>query len=591
MKSRFMIGAGAAAIAIVSASGLITVNQSATPFINPIITAQSICGDSGQMQRRRAFFLSMAKAYAAKQDTDTVATKIPDGQIGNIEYEISTSSKAAQSLFNRGVAFMWNFNHEEAIKMFREAQQKDRDCAMCYWGEAFALGPNINAPMDPAANMPAWEAVQKAMSLRDNASEKERALVTALNYRYSKRPPSDRAKLDEAFAQQMGDVATKFPDDDFIAVTAAEANMDMQAWDYWEADKKTPKRRTSQTISLLEAVLARNPDYQPAIHLYIHITEATTNPYRAKPYADKLASLSPGLGHLIHMPSHTYFKIGEFRKSLDANIAAVAADEDFIASGDASVLYEFGYYTHNVHFVLTSAQMAGDRETALAMARKLDAKLPADMAAAVPFAQPIKAAPMFAMAQFEEPSVIMSVEKPSVETPFLQGAWRYMRGEALARENRTVEARAEAAAIGALINGSDMSSLEQNGIPALDIMRIAQRVIIARASMADDDYDSAVEALEEAVALQDGLPYTEPPYWYYPIKQTLAAALLRKGEADRAEQLFIEALAENPNNGWVLFGLAESYQAQDENAGKRFAEGLFKEAWIGDRDFISLDRL
>ena len=592
MKTKLLLGAAAAAFIIAGVGLNVQINEDdAAPFINPLVTSQSICGGADKLAERRAYFVSAANAYAATTEAPVAEVEIPDGKIAGIGYDISTSSEKAQLLFDRGVAQMWNFNHGEAINLFKAAQAEDPECAMCYWAEALALGPNINAAMDPAANEPAWAAIAKAMSLAANASDKEKALINALRYRYSENPPEDRAKLDEAFAQQIGDVANQYSDDDFIAVLAAEANMDMQPWDYWEVDGRTPKGRTAQTISLLEGVLARNPDYQAAIHLYIHITENTHNPYRAESYADKLATLAPGLGHLIHMPSHTYFKIGDFKKSLASNIVAVAADEDFINNNDASIFYEYGYYTHNVHFVLTSSHMAGDRETALAMAKKLDAKLPLDMATAVPFVQPIKAAPMYAMAQFGDVDDVLALEDPGDTVPFLQAIRHYARGEALARAGRADEARAEAAAIGAVITEKDLSGLENNNIPALDILNIARRVVIARAALVEDDYGTATEALEEAVALQDKIAYTEPPYWYYPVKQTLAATLLKAGDTNRAEQLFVEAMAENPNNGWVLYGLSEAYGAQGDKKAKKYAMNLFKEAWAGDRKAINLDQL
>jgi hypothetical protein len=344
-------------------------------------------------------------------------------------------------------------------------------------------------------------------------------------------------------------------------------------------------------LSLIEAVLARNPAHPAAIHLYIHMTEASRNPHRAAAFADRLASLSPGLGHLIHMPSHTYYRIGRFKESIKANANAVAADETFLGANDASVLYEFGYYTHNVHFLMTSAQMAGDGETALAMAEKLDAKLPAEMAVAVPFAQPIKAAPYFAMAQFAAPGKLLELADPGAELPFLQAAWRYARGEAFARLGEADKAEEEAAEISRILADGDLSPLEAFNIPARQILNVERLTLIARAAAARNDFDAAVEAMTEAVAIQDDIAYTEPPYWYYPARQTLAAMVLRSGDTERAEQLFVETLAEAPNNGWVLFGLAETYRAEGDKNGAKFAANLFRKAWAGDPKSVSLDLL
>ena len=560
------------------------------PFIDPAVMARAMCGstqDAGL--KRRLLFAAIGSAQAAEgksgSPSDALRTPVP-----GIGYKISTTSPKAQALFDAGLAHLWNFNHGEAINAFKAAQGEDADCAMCYWAEAFALGPNINLPMAAEANAPAYIASRAAFDRKSAASEKERALIEALQVRYAKKAPADRKTLDIAFAEAMEKAAAKFPDDDFIASTAAEANMDTQPWDYWEADGRSPKGRAAKTLALLETVLARNPAYQPAIHLYIHTTEATTNPFRAVPYADRLAALSPGLGHLIHMPSHTYARIGRYKQSMDLNLSAIKADEATLALGPQSPMFEFGYYVHNVHFVMSSAQMAGDGETALEMAKKLDAKIPVDMAIAVPLAAPIKAAPYYAFAQFAPPADILTMEAPGAEAPFLQAAWHYARGEALARQGDSAGARKEADAIAAILKEEDFKFLQENLIPAPDILKIQQRTVMARASAAEGKLAEAIDLMEEAVALQNGLNYTEPPYWYYPAKQTLAAMVLKSGDAERAEQLFVESLSEIPNNGWAYFGLAEAYEAQKDKAAKKYAAGLMKGAWLG-KDKPTLDRL
>jgi tetratricopeptide (TPR) repeat protein len=587
MKTKLFLGAAAAAVAlggVTMTSTSLSGDDAARPFLHPLAIARSLCGANPDgLAKRRAFFISAAKAYAqASGETENMDNMLRSG-LGDIAYDVTTSKPEAQAWFNQGLAFTFGFNHVAAIKAFKKAQEIDPDCAMCYWGEAFAHGPNINAPMFEEAVTPAWEAINKAISLRDGASEKERALINALGYRYAEVQPDDRSKLDNAFADAMDQVATDYPDDDFIASLAAEANMDTQSWDYWGDGGRTPKGRTARTVSLLEGVLARNPDYPAAIHLYIHITEASRDPYRAAEHADRLAAVTPGLGHLVHMPSHTYYRIGRFKESLDHNIDAVAADETYLDSADASILYEYGYFTHNIHFAMTSAQMAGDAETALAMAEKLNEKLPIDMAAAAPWVQPIKAAPYYAMVQFADPADILAAENPGDELPFLKGAWHYAQGEAYVKNGNLVSAMGEVEEISALIAEADLSALTDGGVPAIDILNIARLTIIARASAADGKFDTAIEAMEEAVALQENIAYTEPPYWYYPSKQTLASILLQAGKAERAEQLFLESLTESPNNAFVLYGLAETYKAQGDKNGAKYANGLFKDAWLGGK--------
>lgn len=585
MKTKYYLGAAAGALALTGITLSVqpmTETTSGVPFVHPLISARAVCGEKPDgLAERRAFFIRAANAYAQSAGAPGKRTQTLWPYLGAINYDVTAANPEAQALFDQGLAFTYGFNHEEAVKSFRLAQAADPDCAMCYWGEAFALGPNINAPMFPEAVEPAWAAIEKAFSLREGASAKEQALINALGYRYEAGPVEDRSKLDNAFADAMDAVALEYPEDDFIAAIAAEANMDTQAWDYWDNNGRVPKGRTARTVSLLEGVLARTPNYAAAIHLYIHITEASQNPYRAADHADRLAALTPGLGHLVHMPSHTYYRIGRFKQSLEHNIKAVAADEAFLDNAEASILYEFGYYTHNLHFAMTSAQMAGDAATALAMAEKLDEKLPLDMAAAAPWVQPIKAAPYYAMAQFADPAAILASEDPGSAMPFLHGAWHYARGEAYVKLGDLEAAMGEVEAISTVIATMDMSALTDGGVPALDVLNIARLTIIARAAAAEGDHASAVEAMEDAVALQDAIAYMEPPFWYYPAKQTLAAMVLQQGNPERAEQLFLEALTESPNNAWVLHGLSETYKAQNDKSAAKYANALFKDAWLG----------
>lgn len=588
MKLKLLAGVAAGAIVLTGASiGISTTDKrvaDAAPFVHPFAVARSLCGDGNdELAKRRQFFVRAATAFADAMAPEIKAANELNPGLGEISYSVTAANADAQAWFNQGLAHMYNFNHGEAIKAFKNAQVADPDCAMCYWGEAFAHGPNINAPFFPDAVAPAWAALQKANAAKDGASDKERALINALNYRYEEGPVDDRSKLDNAFADAMDDVALQYSDDDFIQALAAEANMDTQPWDYWENGGRTPKGRTARTVSLLEGVIARNPLHTASIHLYIHITEASQNPYRAAEHADRLAALTPGLGHLIHMPSHTYYRIGRFKQSLANNIQAVAVDSAYLETADASILYEFGYYTHNIHFAMTSAQMAGDAETALAMAKKLDEKLPIEMASAAPFVQPIKAAPYYAMVQFGDPDAILALDKPDASFPFLIGAWHYARGEALAKKGDAAGAYEEAQAIAEIVANADLAPLTDNGVPALDILNIARMTATARAAAAEGKMDTAVEAMEEAVAIQAQIAYTEPPYWYYPAKQTLAAMLIEKGDAERGEQLFLEALTESPNNALVLFGLSEAYKLQGDKNGAKYAGKLFKDAWLGDK--------
>lgn len=565
----------------------------AEPF-NPALILSSICGriDNG-MPARRAYFARIGAAQAsAAAPTDAAQAKaVRMLPVKGIGYPISTASAEAQTLFDAGLAHTWNFNHAEAIRAFKAAQERDPQCAMCFWGEAFALGPNINAPMSEEAVPPAYAAAQKSLALADGASAKERGLIEALAKRYAAEPAADRVIPDNAFADAMEALSRTYADDDFIASVATEANMDAQPWNYWEADGRTPIGRTARTVELIETVLARNPDHVAAIHLYIHITEATRDPWRAAEGADRLASLSPGLGHLIHMPSHTYYRIGRFRDSIAANIAAVEADEAYLAGGDAGPFYEFGYYVHNLHFVMASALMAGDASTTLALAEKLDAKLPKEMAVAVPFAQPIKAAPYYAMAQFGAPEDVLALEDPGADVPFLQAMRHYARGEALARQGDAEGARAEAAAMANLVESADLSGLVSLNIPAPDIMNVGRLTVLARAAAAEGDFAAAMAHMEQALIFEEALSYTEPPYWYYPARQTLGALALRAGQPERASQLFMETLVRQPNSSGALFGLSEAYRVMGDKNAARYARAMFRQSLNTKKADFSIERI
>ena len=304
--------------------------------------------------------------------------------LGTLAFPITTRNAHAQAYFNQGLRLSFAFNHAEAQRAFQAAQKLDPNCAACFWGEALILGPNINVPMMPEANAPALAALEKAVALKARAGAKERALIEALEKRYSADPKAERPALDAAYADAMKQVAARFPADDTIRTLYVESAMDTQPWDYWEPGGATPKGRGAEIVSGLETVLKRNPTHPGAIHLYIHAVEASTAPERALPYADRLAALMPGAGHIVHMPAHIYYRVGQYRRSLDINKRAVAVDERYFQGSPSDPLYKSAYYPHNVHFVMVSAQMGGDGATAVDAAKKLDAAVPAELAQAVP---------------------------------------------------------------------------------------------------------------------------------------------------------------------------------------------------------------
>lgn len=597
MHTKFLL-LGAATLALAGGATLVAPFSQSGPdgaFLDPKLLNRSLCTSADPARSRRAAFIRLGQAVAQTPDLVAAAGAVAPSSLALMSYAVSTDVPEAQDAFNRGLAYTFNFNHGAAINAFRAAQAADPDCAMCYWGEAYAFGPNINAmQMDDAAVEAAWSALQKAMARTAGASETEAALIRALSARYSPTPLPDRSHLDIAYADAMDPVARQFPEDDLVAVLAAEANMDTQPWAYWDATGRMPVGRTARTIELIETVIARRPDYSPAIHLYIHSTEASTDPYRAAAHAERMAELTPELGHLTHMPSHTWVVIGRWKESLEANLQAIAADAAFIDANETSPLYEYGYYTHNLHFAVTSGQMGGDGATALEMSRRLDAKLPIAFAAEQAWVQPIKAAPYHAMVQFAPPEDILALPDPGDALPFLKANWHYARGEAQARLGALDEAKAEVAAIAAMQadTSNGLPEAEAAGLPVTAILDTARLTVLARIAAAEGDFGKAVALMEEAVAAQDSMPYFEPPYWYYPARQTLGAMVLRGGDPERAERIFLDTLVKSPNNAYAYYGLAEAFGAQGDRRGKRLARSLYKEAWLGGRGTSpSLDRL
>src|ERR1700761_6568554 len=417
-------------------------------------------------------------------------------------------------------------------------------------------------------------------------------LIAALSARYTDDAKADRKPLDAAYAAAMEKVAAKFPGDDEIAVLYAESVMDESPWNYWQPGGHEPTPQAAPIVPTLERVLARNSSHPGAAHYYIHAVEASDRPRRAVPFAERLSAAMPAAGHLVHMPSHIYYRVGRYLDAYAVNKTAVAVDETYLSATDAPMsVYRLGYYPHNIHFMMISAQMAGDGATAIAAAEKLRNLIPDDVARGLPMIHPIKAAPYFAHAQFSAPDTILALPDPGDDIPYAQAMWRYARSLAATAKGDFTGAEAEANAISGIANRADFSALQADGVPALDVLKLARAVADGRLAQAQGDSKAAIASFGEAAALQDALPYAEPPFWYYPVRQTLGAALLQAGRLDEAEAQFKRALAQTPNNGWSYFGLAKVYAAQGNVAAAREAEAKLAETWIGNRSLLQLSRL
>jgi len=592
LSRSLLLGSTVAGVGVLAAASMpaTDANSGSNQLLDPAYLAQQICRG---MPRKAEFFKPgafIALAQAAPT-ADAAAGPALRDDLGTLSVPVTTRSPEAQRWFDQGVRWAYAFNHGEAVRAFRAAQKADPTCAMCYWGEAWALGPNINYPMQPEAVAPAFAAVAQAMALRGGAGEVERAEIEALALRYSPDPAADRKALDAAYADAMGKVAMAFPDDDQAQVLFADALMNLQPWDYWQPDRVTPKGRTAEQVAALEQVLRRSPYHPGAIHLYIHTVEATTTPGRAEPFADRLNGQMPGAGHLVHMPAHIYYRVGRYLDSLEVNVAAVQADEALLASSPQEPVYRYMYYPHNVHFVLVSARMAGDGGQTVSAAEKLGGLIPKDVAKTILAAQAIQQAPYFAHAQFSPADTVLALPDPGSDVPFVQGSWRYARAMALIRAGDLAAAAEEGRLLHELAENTDFSALAAWLVPAQDVLMIADKVVEGQLARSKGDRAAAIAALEEAARIQAGLSYMEPPYWYYPVRQTLAAVLLEDGKADDAVREFQASLLEAPNNAYALFGLMAAQEAAGDRAGAKATGTLFERAWAGGPETPTLAQL
>ncbi len=506
-------------------------------------------------------------------------------------FPIASSHPATRQWFSQGLLLAYGFNHAGAVASFRQARQLDPGCAICWWGEAMALGPNINAPMDGRDQAAAIAALDRAMALGPSAPALERALIEALSVRYDREGTGDRAALDAAYADAMLAVASRFPGNDDIAVLAAEAVMNTTPWNYWEPDRRTPVGRSGEAVRLLEAVLARNPDHVQAAHLYIHMMEAS-DPARAERVADRLARVAPpSAAHLVHMPSHIWIQRGRYRESIAANVKALRADEAYItATGDRGLL-RYGYYPHNLHFVVVSAQMAGDMDTVLRESGRLRAILDVETSAKVGWVQLIDAAPFLAMAQYAQPDEILALPPPDSRLPYAGAMRHYARAVAHAARRDRAGFEAEMAALAASAGHPAMSDLVDQAIPVPDIIALARAMALGRWAIAQGHHRDAVAHFADAARIEGRLGYFEPPLWHHPVRQSLGAALYLAGDPEAASEAFRAALVQAPASGWALFGLAVSEAAAGRPAAAAAARAAFARAWAGDSRWLRMERL
>ena len=497
--------------------------------------------------------------------------------LGKYHRAISTDVELAQAYFDQGLRLQYAFNHGEAIRSYREAVRLDPSCAMCWWGIALALGPNINAPMDSAAGAEAWVAVTTARDLVTDGPAAEQALIEALAHRFAADPVAERPPLDSAYASAMGVVSASFPDDPDALTLYGASLMNLSPWFYWTGDygNREPRPDTPTMLSSFERALELNPDHPGACHYYIHSVEAAY-PEKAVECADHLARLMPGAGHLVHMPGHIYIRVGRYADAVTQNEHAVHADETYIQDQRPGGLYPMAYYPHNYHFMWFAATLAGMSDKALYAARQVAPKVPLEVAKQIYWIQNVLVLPQLTMVTFGDWEGVLAEPMPPEELHNATAMAHYSRGIAFAATRRSAEARAELEAVRQI--GTEIGATDESEGPEI-VVAIAGHALAGEIALRTGDPDTAVGHLRVAARLEDGMLYDEPPVWYNPIRHSLGRALLEADRPAEAEECYREDLERFPANGWSLLGLAEALEAQGKNAEAEATREEFRAAW------------
>lgn len=593
MRSRFRLSASFCALLLLgtSSSGALYPPKPTEPApgLDPTLAGRLACRSGPPGNAALFARLQAAAAFAAEQGE----ARVPGLYSGIARSDLPTGSVSAEArrYFDQGLALSYGFNHAGAIRSFRRARELDPVCAICWWGEAMANGPNINAGLDDDQNRAALAALASASELSAGAEPAVGALIAAQTLRFSPDPGADRAKLDFAYAEAMLAIARSAPASDDLAVLAAEAAMTTSPWNYWESPAGTPRPLIAEAVSLIEKVMARNPGHPQASHLYIHLLELP-DPKKAEAAADRLHRTGPrALGHLVHMPAHIYYRLGRYVDSMQANIEAVEADEAYLQEAGDDGLVRYGYYPHNVHFLLTSAQMLGDVQTVVTQTARLESILDVDTGRELYWVQAIYAAPYFAHAQYSSPEAVLALTRKRHPLAFVDAMRNYARAVAFAEAGNEDGFRQELDALLARAADADVAKMDANGFPAPLIIRLAGHVAQGRKSMADKRYGAAIDHFEQAAKMQRAIPYNEPPFWYYPVQQSLGAAYFKAARLADARSAFKAALFEAPNSALALYGLMETERKLGNRQDYIAARQAFQRTWRGDDAWLDIGRI
>jgi tetratricopeptide (TPR) repeat protein len=523
--------------------------------------------------------LTACEAPAPRQAAPASTVALFD-TFGALHRDIGTDVPEAQRYFDQGLRMAYGFNHEAAGRAFAEAARLDPRCALCVWGQALVLGPNINQQMPAETAAAATSLARRALALADQAQPRDRALIEALQARYADPAPADRKPLDAAYAQAMAQVVRRFPDDDDAATLYAEALMDLTPWAYWTREG-APTEHTNAITTTLERVLARNPQHIGAMHYYIHAVEGSRTPQRAEAYADALAGLAPGSGHLVHMPAHIYIRTGRYHDATLANFAASTADKAFLAvCRGSNGVYPLGYVPHNWHFATMTAGLHGSRTLALEAAAQTARRADHDRLDELSFMQQYLAAPLYTQVRFGQWDAILAQGEPPAALSYPTGVWQFARGVAQVRKGDLAAATRELQALQATARDPGLAKVTFFDINSGDrVLAVAEAMLRGELALRRGQRAAGLAALREAAAAEDRLSYNEPADWPLPVRAYLGAALLDAGFAREAERAYREDLVAYPENGWSLYGLAQAQRALGDVAGAQASEQRQAAAW------------
>lgn len=501
--------------------------------------------------------------------------------LSSLHHPVSTTNAEAQQFFDQGMRLVYAFNHDEANRAFHRAAELDSKLAMAWWGVALAVGPNYNLPVDPEHERVAVEAIEKARSLSAGAPQIEKDYIAALGRRYTHEANPNYQQLNVEYSKAMHDLSARYPDDLDAAVLYADSMMNLRPWKLWNADG-TPAEGTQEIVATLESVLRRDPNHIGAMHFYIHAVEASPNPERALPYADRIAALAPAAGHLVHMPAHIYERTGNYDGARVQNVSAAKADENYASATGMQGIYTMMYYSHNLHFGAIAASMQGRCAEAQQQADRLAENVRPGVKE-MPEMEPFLIIPLAVAVRCRRWESLLGMTQPEAQTNVLKAFWFYSRGMALAGTGKTAEAEAMQKQLAAI---EEATPAEQIFMPPVEnharqVYHIADGVLSARIAVSRGDRTKAIELLRDAVANQDQLLYDEPADWYYPVRETLGGALLQTGDAKGAEEVFRKDLELNPRNPRSLFGLHEALVRQKRSYEAEWVQQEFQSAWRG----------